>query len=548
VKPLKINLSSFKKIAGDKNSSTFQHSAGHKITIAHHAVSALQRKQMEQMPMHKMAEGGDTNSTSAEDTPDQIAADAGSLSPNDVPPAAYSGPATPYWQNGRSIASTPEDLSDTTLDYEKGRSPAGASGSWDDSDRSPAATDPLALPGSAQTQQGMGQQLIPMQAQQEAFQEEQAANLEEAKALQAQGETETTANAAGSSYLLNALPTQADIVNDNKAKNDALFNAYQQKQIDPDHYWKSHSKIAAGIGMLLSGAGNKGQGPNGAYQAMQEGINRDIDAQKNAQVQAQNLWTMNRAALGSDIQANIATQNQMMTGLKYKIDQAAASAKGPLAWAKAHAANAKLDQEMALNNVKLGLLANTSDDTDPSTRLGNMIRFGLIPQDVAPKIAEEIKNRSDIVDIAPKIREAFNQAAYEVRPMTAGTHTSLTAFVPGMESPGQKNFEALINTTVKDKEETTRQAAFKSIQETMKPQFGDNDTNISRKGSTVENYLYSRADAPLAKAYGIDLDKYPKTRMKQVAPPPTDVGAATRNGVRYNRQIINGKVYMVPVK
>ena len=46
------------------------------------------------------------------------------------------------------------------------------------------------------------------------------------------------------------LPTQMDIVNKNK-EGDKLFQAYQQKELNPDHYWQSHSKIAAGIGMML---------------------------------------------------------------------------------------------------------------------------------------------------------------------------------------------------------------------------------------------------------------------------------------------------------
>lgn len=50
-----------KKISGDKNSSTFLHPSGHKITIAHNGVSPAQRMQLVSMPIHK-ADGGEVES------------------------------------------------------------------------------------------------------------------------------------------------------------------------------------------------------------------------------------------------------------------------------------------------------------------------------------------------------------------------------------------------------------------------------------------------------------------------------------------------------
>ena len=55
--------------------------------------------------------------------------------------------------------------------------------------------------------------------------------------------------------------------------------------------------------------------------AVNMGINRDIDAQKNSQERAGNLWKMNRQALGDDLSADLATKNQMLTGVKYKLEQ-----------------------------------------------------------------------------------------------------------------------------------------------------------------------------------------------------------------------------------
>lgn len=47
-----------KKVAGDSKSSTFQHKDGHQIIVAHAPLATIQRKQLEKMPVQKMADGG----------------------------------------------------------------------------------------------------------------------------------------------------------------------------------------------------------------------------------------------------------------------------------------------------------------------------------------------------------------------------------------------------------------------------------------------------------------------------------------------------------
>src|SRR5271154_6536628 len=62
MKPLALNMSKMKKIAGDKEHSIFKHDDGHTMIIAHGKLPALQRKQLEKLPITeqepKMAEGG----------------------------------------------------------------------------------------------------------------------------------------------------------------------------------------------------------------------------------------------------------------------------------------------------------------------------------------------------------------------------------------------------------------------------------------------------------------------------------------------------------
>lgn len=149
---------------------------------------------------------------------------------------------------------------------------------------------------------------------------------------------------------------------------------------------------------------------------------------------------------------------------------------------------------------------------DPST---------LVPQTVPTaqqaKAFEEIKDNQNIAKIAGPSIAAFDQAAKEVRPMSGGLGTSMTAFVPhipfvgDIESAGQKAFSGAANTTVKDVEGTARQAAFESLKNNFRPQFGDSDATIASKRAGWINYLASHSAAPVNKAYGIDLQKYPST-------------------------------------
>lgn len=65
MKPMALNLRDAKKVATDGKTSTFELGSGHQVRILHSAVPALQRKQMERMPLckgseiNKIADGGD---------------------------------------------------------------------------------------------------------------------------------------------------------------------------------------------------------------------------------------------------------------------------------------------------------------------------------------------------------------------------------------------------------------------------------------------------------------------------------------------------------
>jgi len=338
-----FNLANFKKIKETADWATLIHKDGHTINIAKAPLLPIQRKQLENLATHEVqnyAEGGDAGVDSQSNSESQPSELQGIL--NDV--AANAPPASPAADSAAPNNAQPAP---------------------------PPISQPVASKPSPD--QSIGQ------AQNAGLTQEQSGNTALAKA---QGQEGTSAAKAydDTEDQVNQLPTQQDIIAQNKDKDDALGQAFAANKINPDHYFQDHSKVAAGIGVLLSGLGQAiGAGRvagNGALDVIQNGINRDIEAQKANKGNALTLWQMNRQALGNDLAANVTTQNQLYTALQHKIAATAASSQKPIALAQAQINNAKIQQLKDQNNFKLSLLQPTSDNPDPASS----VQF-LVPPD-----------------------------------------------------------------------------------------------------------------------------------------------------------------------
>ena len=364
------------------------------------------------------------------------------------------------------------------------------------SQAAPATPQPGAKPmGTDQEQKVSGEQ--------NAYEKEKAANLAGARAIGGEGMAESKA-IDDYNTKMGKLPSQQTLIDQNEMADAALEKQYRDKKIDPDRYWHSQgtgSKIAAGIGMLLSGFGGGAakQAPM-AQQIIADSINRDIDAQKNDQSKAMNLWKMNREALGTDLGANLATQNQLLNGVKMKLNQAASQFKGPIALAAAQAGNAKIDQEMNMNRIKLSMMGGpTQENPDPATRVQ-----WLVPKEHQAKVFDEIDAAKATAQNAPKILEAFDNAAKNLH---------AADFVPGMDNADQKAIHALMGPTFKDVEGTVRQAAMDNMAHNTTPQFGDDANTVKTKRNALIGYLTSKQSAATGKGYGIDLSRFPSTSV-----------------------------------
>lgn len=312
-----------------------------------------------------------------------------------------------------------------------------------------------------------------------------------------------------------ALPTQADIVK-KYADADASFEKQLKDQkLDPNRYWHNlgtGSKIAAGIGMILGGigAGLNGTNQNQVANMIQSNIDRDIEAQKNDQSKTMNLWKMNREALGNDLAANLATQNQAYTALKYNLEKAAAQFKGPMAQANAKQAVAMIQQKQDENRFKLSLMSNTSD-VAPEQK----VQF-LVPEPRQAEVFKEIKRAQDVSGQKQEIMKAYDEMTNSIG---IGKHPINTVRNIVGANPSSQTFQALLGTTLQDLEGTVRQAAMDNLKSAYSQSNLDNAEDILKRRKELEHYLDSKSSAPVAKGFGIDLGQYKSTAISPAAAP-----------------------------
>lgn len=198
---------------------------------------------------------------------------------------------------------------------------------------------------------------------------------------------------------IDALPSANDIVNKYAERDQQLLNAYNENKINPDQYWQNKStpqKIMASIAMLISGAGAGVSGKeNLAIKTIDKAIEDDINAQKASQDKNLNLYKLNQNAMKNDMEATLATKNQMYTALKYKINQAAANSYSQAAKAEALKASALIDGQMALQRQKMALLQPSKESTggqDPNSEQAYINHMNAA-QMIAPDMAKDMQNK-----------------------------------------------------------------------------------------------------------------------------------------------------------
>lgn len=324
-----------------------------------------------------------------------------------------------------------------------------------------------------------------------------------------------------------------------KAKDDALLNAFTSQKVDPNRYLGNQStgsKIAAGIGMLISGLGAGVTGKsNMAADYLNKAIENDIESQKNDQSKSMNLYKMNREAYGDNEKAHIATQNQLLTGLQAKINMATSGLQGSKAQLEGQQMINQIEQQKIQNRMHLGLL-NQGTAKGPAANLSGADPAVLVPMFIKDpgqqKVAfDEIQRAQNMAKNRKQMLEDFNTAASGDTLKDGQTILSTVTHL-NHDVPAIKSLKGLIATQLKGLDGTAREFAMHNAEDNFLPAKGDAQATVDKKRSAFESWLDSESAAPTIKGASggaIDLSKFSSTAV------PQDVKTKTVNGIKYAR-------------
>lgn len=163
------------------------------------------------------------------------------------------------------------------------------------------------------------------------------------------------------------------------AQNDQLFQAARNQKIDPNRFWNNLStpgKISAAVGLIFGGLGSGiTHQTNTAAAFMEHAISNDIDAQKNDQTSAVNMYKLGLDKYRNTQDAAAFATLQAHALLKAQIDLTAAKLGTAQAEALKQQAFGSLDQkdaplksQLAVSSYGLKLL--NSSDTQQQSRSG----------------------------------------------------------------------------------------------------------------------------------------------------------------------------------
>lgn len=564
MKPLTFDLRNAKKVSSDGKTSTFSLQNGHSIKIIHSLLPPLQKRQIEKIPIQKgkvqmMADGDPSVSNDNYGDPPSGTfrwdSDSSNAAPADAPPTRDPASAAdaPTWvQNVHNwLASRPNIQNDPVTTVQQDAADSIGQSTPDPNESFAGTIGHLApdLPPKIDPTKYTHPET-------ENFQQNSRwlspNNIYGQEAAGIQGRARAEGMASQDQYnaekaYQNQLANEAQRFDDGQQMMQenikAALSDVKNGHINPKAYMENmgtEQKVATGIGLFLGGLSTPftHQG-NPAMDFLNKQIDRDVEAQKANQNTKMNVYNAYLEQYKNAAIAENMTRATQAAIYGSKIKDAAEKNGSAMATANAQMALGQLQQQIYPLIQKANFLQQT--DAIDRRAQGNgqlsalepekLVQYSGAPAEDQNKMYEEIKNAKNINNVRQPSLDAFDRAANEVRPLSGGTGSSLTAFVPGMESPGQKAWSGLANTTVKEIEGTARKAAMDSLANNYKPQFGDSDSTIQSKRAGWQTYLNSQSASPVSNGYHINLKNYNSTAPHIQVQPVERIGKDGRVGL-----------------
>lgn len=408
-----ILLKHFKKVSSDKSSTQLVHKDGHKVSIAHNALSPKMKKQISEMP--HMNSGGDVTPGLHEnyldtDTKRQRVQDSYNGHPTDitetkeqadtrrkVAPAGGGIPSGPLTMptgmaDGGEVEDDSSDVNMSVPEQPQEQQPMMSQMSQEQMSTPPQLPNQQSIIPQPGPQQQMVNQ---MEANQQAGNK---AMSDYAASQGQQGAAESKAYQENQQKLTDLQNMQQQNLQNQDKEMDAWISDAKNGHIDPNHYVNNMTggqKIIA-IGLLLGGvsAGLTGK-DNPVQKILEDNINRDVEAQKANMSQKNNVFRAMQQKYGNQKDAALATQLFYRNLMVDKVMQAAAQNKGPQAQMQAQMFAVQQQQQMMPIKMQLATSQTINQALDKGT---------ISPEQAIPFKIPDKTEQSKAFDSLGKIR------------------------------------------------------------------------------------------------------------------------------------------------
>lgn len=369
----KLDFSKFKHIKSDKHSTHLQHDDGHSIVLAHNALDKHTQEQLKalsnvgseaQTPNQKQEAQAESKSAPRmkaeggvipEEMPNMYAEGTGDV---EIPEGGVnvdtSGP--PQIQDPRALPPLPPQAEIDKLKLENS-TPLVQAGLVPESEYTPPAAPGAGLPTlspekmEAKEEQGIAPTPTAPDPTAKATNGIASAEANELAGAKAKAEAVGALGQEQAAIHEKQAAAQQDAISSFQKASQESENDYNtfkhdiaNNHIDPANYWKDHSKLMTGIGIILAGF-NPTSNPNAAVNFLKFQMEQNLQAQTAELGKKQNLLSANLAHYKNMRDAADMTRLQQEAYVSHKLDQAAATTQSPMAKAAALSAKGAIQKE-----------------------------------------------------------------------------------------------------------------------------------------------------------------------------------------------------------
>lgn len=333
-----------------------------------------------------------------------------------------------------------------------------------------------------------------------------------------------------SQKLQNFLDTSNQSVEDQSKTNDAIALDIQNTKLDPNRYYhnmSTGSKIGNAIAAIVGGIGaGASHTQNLALQSINDAIARDVEFQKMELGKKNSLLSYNLDKYKNMKTAQLATMTQLNAVAQGKIEANTARYGGLANQDASQAAVAQLKNQnlKGLSDLKQSVfdqqlkqhLASGSVEKDNPL---DYVQY-VVPGDKQKEVATELgkaqyasQNHKDLMDL-------WDKAQKEQTVMRTG--------FGAVDAPATRELELLGDPLIHDQDGRVNEFEKNDFKRVL-PSSGQSNARQKELRAGFEKFILGKRSAPLARTYGIDVDRFNATKGS----PSADT--KTVNGKKYTR-------------